>query len=86
MALISAIRRHNWILIVAIGVALAAFILMDMFSGEKSVFGSRSATTLGTIDGQKVDVNEFYRIENALYPNSGGDMYARRSSLWDYFV
>ncbi len=86
MALIGTIRKNNWILIVAIGLALAAFILMDMFSGDKSVFGSQNATTLGTIDGQKVDVNEFYRVENALYPNSGGDMYARRNVLWDYFV
>lgn len=85
MALISSIRKHNWILIVAIGFALAAFIMMDMFSGEKSVFGGQP-TTIGTINGNKVEFNELVKVENALYPNSGGDMYARRSTLWDYFV
>ncbi|MFK7810386.1 MAG: peptidylprolyl isomerase [Saprospiraceae bacterium] len=85
MALISSIRKHNWILIVAIGLALAAFIMMDMFSGEKSVFGGQP-TTLGTIDGKKIEYNDMVRAENALYSNSGGDTYARRNSLWDYFV
>jgi len=85
MALITSIRKHNWILIVAIGFALAAFIMMDMFSGEKSVFGGQP-TTIGSINGKKVEYNDLIRAENALYPNSSGDMYARRSSLWDYFV
>ncbi|MFT5263156.1 MAG: peptidyl-prolyl cis-trans isomerase D [Polaribacter sp.] len=85
MALISSIRKHNWILIVAIGFALAAFIMMDMFSGEKSVFGGQP-TTIGTIDGTKVEYNDLIRAESALYPNSSGDMYSRRNTLWDYFV
>jgi len=85
MALISSIRKQNWILIVVIGFALAAFIMMDMFSGEKSLFGGQP-TTIGTIDGNKVEYNDLVRAESALYPNSSGDMYARRNTLWDYFV
>jgi peptidyl-prolyl cis-trans isomerase D len=85
MALISSIRQHNWILIVAIGLALAAFILMDMFSGEKSLFGGQP-TSVGSINGNKVDYNEMMNIENALYAGSGGDVYARRNVLWEYFV
>ena len=86
MALIGKIRKNSWLLIILIGLALAAFLLMDMTSGNKSLFGGSSATTLGKINGKKVDVNDLYAAENALYSNSGGDMYARRSTIWDYLV
>ncbi len=85
MALIGEIRKNSWLLIFLIGLGLASFILMDMFSGNKSVFGSQG-TTMGTIAGSPVDWNEFNRAENALYRNSGGDVLARRNSLWNYFV
>ena len=85
MALIGEIRKNSWLLIFLIGLGLASFILMDMFSGNKSVFGSQG-TTMGTIAGSAVDWNEFSRAESALYRNSGGDVLARRNSLWNYFV
>ncbi|MEM9823428.1 MAG: SurA N-terminal domain-containing protein [Bacteroidota bacterium] len=85
MALIGKIRKNSWLLVVTIGLALAAFILMDMFSGDKSIFGS-TQFTVGEVDGEKVDWNEFNRTEQILYGNSGGDIYSRRASLWDYYV
>jgi peptidyl-prolyl cis-trans isomerase D len=58
---------------------------MDMTSGQQSVFGS-SQTIVGDIEGKKLDWNQFYRTEQVLYGNSGGDLYSRRSQLWNYFV
>ncbi|MEM8907168.1 MAG: peptidylprolyl isomerase [Bacteroidota bacterium] len=85
MALIGKIRKNSWLLVVTIGLALAAFILMDMFSGDKSIFGS-SQFTVGSVAGEKVDWNEFNRTEQILYGSSGGDIYSRRASLWNYYI
>jgi len=84
MALITTIRKNSWILVIVIGFALAAFILMD-FSGQ-GVGGGGAPTDMGVVAGKKLDYREFNRAEAALYPNAGGDVYSRRSVLWDYFV
>ncbi|MCB9038520.1 MAG: peptidylprolyl isomerase [Lewinellaceae bacterium] len=68
-----------------IGLGLGGFIIMDMTSGQQSVFGS-SQFTVGEIDGQKLDWNQFNRVEQVLYGNSGGEVFSRRKQLWDYFV
>lgn len=85
MALISKIRKNSWLLVVLIALGLVGFIVMDMTSGQQSVFGS-SQTILADIEGKKLDWNKFYRTEQLLYGNSGGDVYSRRSQLWNYFV
>jgi peptidyl-prolyl cis-trans isomerase D len=85
MALISQIRKNSWILVVLIALGLIAFIAMDMTSGQQSAFGS-SQTTLGEFDGQKLDYNQFSRVEQILYGNSSGDPYARKNQLWNYFL
>ena len=83
--MISKIRKNSWLLIVLIGLGLGGFIIMDMTSGQQSVFGS-SQLTVGEIDGQKLDWNQFNRVEQVLYGNSGGEVFSRRKQLWDYFV
>ncbi len=85
MALISKIRKNSWLLVVLIGLGLAGFIIMDMTSGQQSAFGS-SQFTVGEVEGQKVDWNQFNRVEQLLYGNSGGDVFSRRQQLWNYFV
>lgn len=85
MALISKIRKNSWILVVLIALGLIGFIVMDMTSGQQSLFGS-SQFTLGSIDGKKVDWNQFNRVEQILYGESGGEVYSRRQTLWNYFV
>ncbi|MCB0579860.1 MAG: peptidylprolyl isomerase [Phaeodactylibacter sp.] len=85
MALISKIRKNSWLLVVLIGLGLAGFIIMDMTSGQQSVFGS-SQLSVGEVDGQKLDWNQFNRVEQVLYGNSGGEVFSRRKQLWDYFV
>ncbi len=85
MALISEIRKNSWLLVITIGLALAAFVLMDMFSGDKSIFGSQQLNA-GSINGENVSWNEFQTMENVLYRSATGDPYARRQALWDYMV
>lgn len=85
MALISKIRKNSWLLVALIALGLIGFIVMDMTSGQQSVFGS-SQTIVGDIEGKKLDWNQFYRTEQVLYGNSGGDLYSQRSQLWNYFV
>ena len=85
MALIGKIRNNSWLLIVFIGLGLGGFILMDMMSGQQSVFGGNQMV-LGTVDGQKLDWNRFSRIENLLYRGSAVDPFTRRTALWNYFV
>lgn len=85
MALIGTIRKNSWILIVFIGLGLVAFIAMDATSGQGSLFGG-NPTTMGSIEGEKVDYNEFVRVERLLYRNAAGDVFSRRNALWNYFV
>ena len=83
MALISRIRRNSWLLVIVIGLALAAFILMDMTAG-----GGRATAgdfTLGTVNGEAIDYKEFQNTEQILY-TGGGNTYANRNYLWNFFV
>ncbi len=86
MALIGQIRQKgSWILVVMIALGLGGFIFMDMNAGPTSVFGS-AQPTVGKVNGEKLDLNEFNRTENILYQNSAADIYSRREQLWSYFV
>lgn len=68
-----------------IALGLGGFIIMDMTSGQQSLFGS-SQLTLGEIEGKQLDWNQFNRTESILYSNSQVDVFARRNALWNYFV
>lgn len=85
MALISTIRKNSALIVVLIALGLLGFIIQDMTAGQNSIFGSLQPS-IGSINGQKIDLNEFNRTESILYSGSTGDIYARRSGLWDYFV
>ena len=85
MALIGKIRKNSWVMVVLVGLGLGGFIIMDMTSGQQSVFGG-SQFTVGKFEGEKLDWNKFYRTEQILYGNSAGDVYGRRDALWNYFV
>lgn len=84
MALIGTIRKNSWLLIIVIGLALAAFIIMDMNSAGNQ--GAVIDSSMGKIEGKSVDWNEFYDVENMLYSGSNADVFSRRNQLWNYFV
>ncbi|MEL7123100.1 MAG: peptidylprolyl isomerase, partial [Bacteroidota bacterium] len=85
MSFIRKIRNNSWVLIVLIGLGLAGFILMDMTAGQQSLFGG-SQLTLGSVNGDKLDLNEFNRYEELLYSGSTTDPYTNRNALWNSWV
>ncbi len=85
MAIIGTIRKNSWILVVGIGGALAAFIIMTMIqNGNKN--RSNNQMNMGEVNGKKISRKEFERTYNVLYGNSQGDANGRRAYLWNYFV
>lgn len=82
MALIGTIRKNFWFVLIILGLALAAFILMDM---QGSANRGGAAMNMGEIAGQKIDYREFSKAETALY-SGNPDQFGRRDNLWDYFV
>jgi peptidyl-prolyl cis-trans isomerase D len=86
MALISKIRKNFYLIVVLIALGLGGFIVMDMTSGQQSAFGGPS-TTLGKVDGQKLDYNEFMRVDQLQQEfYQGVDAFRRRDVLWNFFV
>ena len=82
MALIGTIRKNFWFVLIVLGFALAAFILMDM-QGNANRGGA--AMNMGEIAGQKLDYREFSKAETALY-SGNPDVFSRRANLWEFFV
>ncbi|HLT93986.1 MAG TPA: peptidylprolyl isomerase [Membranihabitans sp.] len=84
MALIGTIRKNSWLLFVMIGLALAAFLIMDMV-GQSSQM-SMGNMSIGEINGQEVDYRQFLAHEEAVYAGGGADLYSRRNFLWNYYL
>lgn len=82
MALIGTIRKNFWFVLIILGLALAAFILMDM---QGSANRGGAAMNMGEIAGQKIDYRDFSKAETALY-SGNPDVFSRRKNLWDFFV
>jgi peptidyl-prolyl cis-trans isomerase D len=71
MSLIQKIRdKYARIAVIAIGLALLGFILMDAFAGRGSVLGSND-TTLGKINGKKIEYDEFNRRVSEISKRQG---------------
>ncbi len=85
MAVIGTIRNNSWFILILLALALAAFLLMDVMGSNSMFGGAASQLNMGKVAGQKIDYQEFQRTEQALYSGSN-DIYARRSSLWNYIV
>jgi len=83
MALIGKIRKNFWFVLLLLGFALAAFIIMDMTSAGNP--GGGMDTTMGKVAGQEIDYNEFSTAEQVLFSGSGNS-FANRESLWEYYV
>ena len=60
MAIIGEIRKHYWLLVAIIGVALLLFVLSD-FQRKRA----KQTNTIGTIAGEKIAITEFNkRVED----------------------
>jgi peptidyl-prolyl cis-trans isomerase D len=84
MALIGKIRKNSWLLIVMLALGLGGFVAMDMINNASRSSGNQF--TIGEVNGEKLDWNEFQRAERILYPNSTGDVYGQRNYIWNYMV
>ena len=84
MALIGTIRKHSWILVVTIALALGGFLIMDITNSAQR--GGRATPVLGKVNGEEITLTEFNNTQQVLYSNSGADIYNQRSYLWNYFV
>lgn len=61
MSILQTIRdRAAWLVFGLIALSLIGFLLMDAFVGRSRLFGNRS-TVVGTIDGQKIQYDDFER-------------------------
>jgi peptidyl-prolyl cis-trans isomerase D len=84
MALIGKIRQNFWFVLIVLGLALAAFVIMDMTSANR---GNVMNPTIGTINGTKINAQEFSRTESVLSQNAQvQDANVRRENLWNYYV
>ncbi len=86
MALIGKIRQQKWLLVGTLAAALALFIGMLMFDNPNQNFFGSSQTTVGEIEGEKVDYREFSGLHEMLYSQGGGDGYSDRAYLWNFYV
>ncbi|MCF8245468.1 MAG: peptidylprolyl isomerase [Saprospiraceae bacterium] len=86
MALIGKIRKQKWLLIATLAGALILFIGMLMFDNPNQNFFGGSQTTIGEIEGRKIEYREFAGTQEMLYANSGGDGFSDRAYLWNFFV
>lgn len=85
MALIGTIRKNFWFVLILLGLALAAFILMDMQSAGNAG-GAVTSLTMAEVDGEPIDYGAFQRTEQNYYSNSGQDVFTKRQTIWDFYV
>jgi peptidyl-prolyl cis-trans isomerase D len=61
------IRRRTGLLVGIVGLALIIFILESLLGSGASIFGGDEMTTMGSVNGKKIDRNEFVsKLENQL--------------------
>ncbi len=85
MALIGTIRNNFWFVLIVLGLALVAFLFMDIFGGPAGG-GGTSGPTLGKVAGEEISYNEFRDAEASLYQGSTANTNAIKNSLWNFFV
>ena len=83
MALIGKIRKNFWFVLLLLGFALAAFIIMDMTSA-----GNRAASnpSIGKVAGETISYTDFNKSESGLFQGSSANSLQNRKSLWDFYV
>ncbi|MFN7911939.1 MAG: SurA N-terminal domain-containing protein [Bacteroidota bacterium] len=67
MSILESIRKRTGLLVGIVGLALVIFILQSLLGSGASIFGGSDETTVGKINGTKIDRNEFAaKVENQL--------------------
>ncbi len=67
MNILESIRKRTGLLVGIVGLALVIFILESLLGSGSSIFGGGDVSTIGVVNGKKIDRNEFYmKVENQL--------------------
>ena len=85
MALIGKIRNNMWFVVILLALGLGGFVFMDISSANR-LSGRGSQFNVGEVNGNNIDWVVFQNAQEALYPNSTGDVYSERDYVWNYFV
>jgi len=92
MSIIQTIRERGAVIVIAIiALSLIGFILMDSRSGTGKLFGGGNTTTIGIVNGDKIEMSEFddkVKEMEQQYQNSGSPAPTDqiRQSTWDQMV
>ncbi|MDQ6844620.1 MAG: SurA N-terminal domain-containing protein [Bacteroidota bacterium] len=91
MSIIQTIREKGAVIVIAIiALSLIGFLLMDSRSGTGKLFGGVNTTTLGSVNGDKIEYDEFNEKVKEMeqqYPNGGADQRLQiQQSVWDQMV
>ncbi|MET3730823.1 SurA N-terminal domain-containing protein [Moheibacter stercoris] len=88
MAILGAIRKQTWLLIVVIGVAMVAFLAGDLFSENsvlKRVF-TGDPNEVGNVNGESISIAEFINAQNAMGNNQGMSQNQISQQVWNSLV
>lgn len=85
MALIGTIRKNFWFVLILLGLALAAFLIMDsQMSGAPG--GAVASSPIGSVNGKSIDYMDFQRTESAYFGGSNADPFVKKNLIWDHYV
>ncbi|MBS1736574.1 MAG: SurA N-terminal domain-containing protein [Bacteroidetes bacterium] len=90
MSIIQTIREKGAVIIIAvIAISLIGFILMDSMSGTGKLFGGTDQSTLGVVNGEKIELFDFNQRVKEMedqYPAGQGQRNQIMQSAWDQMV
>jgi peptidyl-prolyl cis-trans isomerase D len=91
MSIIQTIREKGAVIVIAIiALSLIGFILMDSRSGTGKLFGGGNTTTLGSVNGDIIEMSDFndkVKDMEQQYPNNGSSQTDQiRKAVWDQMV
>lgn len=90
MSILQTIREKGTVLVIAVvAISLIGFVLMDSMSGSGSLFGGGDQTTLGIINGEKIDYQEFNKKVTEMESQFGGQSGQRNQIMegaWEQMV
>ena len=85
MALIGKIRENQLLVLIVVGLAIVLFVMMDMMSAGNQG-GGLTSTSIGKINGEKIDLREFENTYSVMYNGAQGNRFDQRRQLWDWYL
>ncbi len=90
MSIIQTIRERGAVIVIAIiALSLIGFILMDSRSGTGKLFGGGNTTTIGSVNGDNIELEDFnakVKDMQQQYSNGAAQTDQIRQSAWDQMV